>query len=296
MKKVGLGILPKRIQDLLRQAGIEADAHGVRACLVGGMVRDLLLGTASTDIDIVVEDDAFPMVRKWAAKFGAQFVLYEKFRTGTLTFKDGLSLDVVTARRETYSKGGALPDVVPSVMKDDILRRDFTINAMAIGLNADDFGVLYDDVGGLQDLESRIIRVLHAKSFIDDPTRILRAARYAMRFGFQLDALTQDSLEQAVKKDVFKTITAPRYFLELCRILEEGDPVPALDFLASWNAICYIPYGPGERARLIACRETDWEARLGVLLSGTDPAKAREIVTGFNISRSSQKIIGEARQ
>ncbi len=296
MKKVGLGLLSKRIQDLLRQAGMEADAQGVRVYLAGGMVRDLLLGVTSTDIDIVVEADAFVIVRRWASKFGAQFVLHEKFRTGSLTFKDGLIVDVTTARRETYSKGGALPDIVPSVMRDDILRRDFTVNAMALGLNADDFGVLYDDVNGLADLQAKLIRILHSKSFIDDPTRILRAARYVVRFGFQLEALTQDFLEQAIAADVFKTITPPRYFLELRRILEEADPVPAMDFLASWGAIRYVPYGAQERVRLMEAGAPGWEARLGVLLSGLEAAKARDIVIGFNIPRSSQKIIGEARQ
>ncbi|MBF0331453.1 MAG: CCA tRNA nucleotidyltransferase [Candidatus Omnitrophica bacterium] len=291
MKRVGLTLLPRNIQDLLRQVSAFADTQGVRAYLVGGMVRDLLLGMQSTDIDIVVEGDACIVARHWADKLGAELSLHEKFRTAALTFKDGLIIDVVTARRETYARGGALPDIVPSSLKDDILRRDFKINGMALGLNVNDFGILYDHAGGLKDLEAKLIRVLHSGSFVDDPTRILRAARYAVRFGFQLDALTHDLLGEAVRVDVFKTITAPRYFLELRRILEEKDPVPALDFLLSWDALRYISYGVAERVRLIEAGVTGWETRLGILLSGLAPLKAQEIMMGFNIPRPSQRII-----
>ncbi|MFH0753175.1 MAG: hypothetical protein V2A70_01255 [Candidatus Omnitrophota bacterium] len=296
MKKVSLTLLSGSIRDFLRAAGAVADSRGVRACLVGGMVRDLLLGVASTDVDVVIEEDVFQTARKLAKQFNAQMTSHEKFRTATLVFKSGLVVDLVTARRETYSKGGALPDVVPSVMKDDILRRDFTINAMAIGLNTGDFGVLYDQAGGFKDLQAKLIRVLHAASFIDDPTRILRAARYAVRFGFQLDALTQDLLDQAVMMDVFKSITQPRYFLEFRRILEEPDPVPALDCLASWNAVRYIPYHAQARAQLIQAGAGGWEERLAGLLSGLTPSRVQEMLAGFNIPCASKKRIMGARQ
>jgi len=260
----------------------------VRAYLVGGAVRDLLLGVASTDIDVVVEGDGLAFARRLEAALKARALFHEKFGTAALTLKDGLVLDVVTARRETYTRGGALPDVTPATLKEDLARRDFTVNAMAIALNTAAAGKLRDDLNGARDLDAKLIRIMHEGSFTDDPTRILRAARYAVRFGFQFEALTQDCLDQAVAADVFRTITPARYFLELRRILEEKDPVPAMDLLASWNAVRYVPYETDDRARLAASRG-GWADRLGELLGRTPIEEARKILTAFNVSRSAQK-------
>lgn len=288
MKRVKFALLPKDIQDLLKRVGAEADRLGVRAYLVGGVVRDLMLGQSSADIDIVIEGDGIAFARKLAEKFKVEALVHERFRTAALTLKDGMVLDVVTARRETYAAPGALPDVVAATMKEDILRRDFTVNALAAGLNADDFGVLRDDVHGTEDLEAKLIRVMHEQSFIDDPTRILRAARYAVRFGFQFDALTEDLLNQAVEQDVFKNITAPRYFLELRRILDEKDPIPVLDLLAAWGGIRYVAYEVANRLKLLQA-DASWEHRLGALFQGVPVPRADEILKGFNISNSSRK-------
>ena len=297
MKRVKFALFSKETQELLKLVGVQADQAGVRVYLVGGAVRDLLLGQSSLDIDVVVEGDAFALARKLAHKLKAEAVFHERFRTATLTLPDGMTLDVVTARRETYAQPGALPDIVPATMKEDFLRRDFTINALAAGLNADNFGVLYDDVQGEEDLGLRLIRIMHERSFMDDPTRILRAARYAVRFGFQLDALTQDLLDQAVDQDVFKTLTPSRYFLEFRRILDEKYPVPALDLLAAWGAVRYIRYEAADRARLVASGEvTAWESRLALLLKGTLPARGKELCVLFNISRSARQKIAQALQ
>ena len=252
MVRLKFNLLSGDIQDLLRRAGAEADRLEVRLYVVGGVVRDLWLGQPSSDIDIVVEGDAFAFARKLAHRLKAQTVFHERFRTAALTLDNSMVIDIVTARAETYARPGALPDIVPATLKEDLLRRDFTFNALAAGLNADNFGVLRDDLGGVADLEAKMIRIMHERSFIDDPTRILRAARYAVRFGFQFDALTQDLLNQAVEQDVFRTITPVRYFLEFRRILEEKDPLPILDLLASWNAVRYVPYEAADRVRLAA--------------------------------------------
>ncbi len=285
MKKVDLSLLPKNIKAIVADIGAEADKSGKRVYLVGGMVRDLLLGRPSTDIDIVVEGDACAFARKVAAREGAKAVFHEKFRTASLTLKGALVVDVVTARSEAYSKGGALPEIVPSTIKDDLLRRDFTVNALAAGLNADNYAVLLDDVGGCEDIEERLIRVMHEQSFIDDPTRILRAVRYAVRFGFQLEALTQDLLDQGVAAGVLGTISAPRYFLEFRRILDEDDPVPALDLLAALGAVRYVPYDAEGRARLVAAGKT-WEDRLAALLKSSPADSVEEKLVAFNIPRA----------
>jgi tRNA nucleotidyltransferase (CCA-adding enzyme) len=297
MKRVRLALLSKEIQDLLKRIGIEADRAGVRVYLVGGVVRDLLLGQSSSDIDVVVEGDGFSFARKLAGKLKAEAVFHERFRTAALTLTNGMVLDAVTARAETYAQPGALPDILPAGMKEDILRRDFTINALAVGLNADNFGVLRDDVQGEEDLGSKLIRVLHERSFIDDPTRILRAARYAVRFGFQLEALTQDLLSQALEQDVFKTLTPTRYFLELRRILDESDPVPVLDLLSAWNAVRYIRYRSPDRTRLVdAGQDAGWEVRFAALLKGTPQVRVDELCVLFNIPKSARQRISQVLQ
>lgn len=297
MKRLKFTLLPKDVQELLKRVGAEADRSEARVYLVGGVVRDLLLEQASSDIDIVVEGDGFAFARKLARKLKAEAVFHERFRTAALAVSDGMVLDVVTARRETYAHPGALPDIVPATMKEDLLRRDFTINALAVGLNADNFGVLRDDVQGAEDLESKLIRVMHERSFIDDPTRILRAARYAVRFGFQFDALTQDLLDQAVDQDVFKTLTPARYFLEFRRILEEKDPLPPLDLLMAWGAVRYVPYDAGGRARITAAGpDAPWEICLAALLKGMPPADAEGICVLLNISRCARQKIAQALQ
>ena len=297
MKRVKFALLSKDIQDILKRVGAEADRAEMRVYLVGGVVRDLLLGQLSSDIDIVVEGDGFAFARKLAHKLKAEAVFHERFRTAALTLKDGMVLDVVTARRETYAQLGALPDIVPATMKEDLLRRDFTVNALAAGLNAANFGVLRDDVNGAADLGSKLIRIMHEQSFLDDPTRILRAARYVVRFGFQFDALTQDLLNQAVDQDVFKTLTPTRYFLEFRRILEEKDPVPSLDLLAAWGAVRYLPYESADRARLVAAGpDAPWEGRFAALLKGAPQARVDELCVLFNMSRSARQKIAQALQ
>jgi tRNA nucleotidyltransferase (CCA-adding enzyme) len=282
--------LSKDVQQQLRLIGAEADKAGVRAFLVGGMVRDLLLRQSGGDIDVVVEGDAVAFARRLESVLKAKALIHEKFRTAALTLKDGSVLDVVTARRETYPAPGALPVIVPAKLKDDLLRRDFTMNALALSLNDEDLGVLCDDAKGFVDIEAKLIRIMHDKSLIDDPTRILRAARYAARFGFHLAALTQDALDEALAADVFKTLTPTRYFLELRRILDEKEPVPAMDTLAVWGAVRYVPYEAEDRMRLMAAGQ-GWEARLGALLKELPVAKAHEIMALFCISKSAQKRI-----
>ena len=290
MKQIDLSLLAKNVQDLIRRIGAEADAAGVRVYLVGGVVRELVLGYSSTDIDIAVEGDGIAFARRLAEKLKGKALFHDKFRTAALALRGGMVLDVVTARRETYACGGALPGIVPATLKEDLLRRDFTINAMAVSLNTDNFGSLRDDARGLKDIEMRSIRVMHQKSFVDDPTRILRAARYAVRFGFQFEALTEDLIDQALKADVFKTITAPRYFLELRRILEEKDPTPILDLLTACRAIRYVAYDADIRARLVKA-PGEWESRLAVFLQGMKTGDARALLAAFNVSRSAQKKI-----
>ena len=157
--------------------------------IVGGRVRDLLLERPATDLDLVVEGDALELVRALALDQGGEAVVHPRF--GTATYRNGtLRFDLATARTETYSRPGVLPDVRPGPIEEDLARRDFTVNAMALRLSPPDAGTLLDRFGSRQDVEEGLIRVLHDGSFVDDPTRIMRAIRYEQRLGFQIEPST----------------------------------------------------------------------------------------------------------
>src|SRR6185295_2270301 len=167
--------LPPERLTLLRQLGDLADRGGVSLYLVGGVVRDLLLKRENWDLDLTVEGDGIAFARAVSERYRAGLAVFERFATSRLVFPEGLMIDIATTRRESYAQPAALPDVEPASLNEDLYRRDFTINAMAIQLNAAQFGRLYDPYGGWQDLKAKTLRVLHTGSFRDDPTRIFRA-------------------------------------------------------------------------------------------------------------------------
>lgn len=213
--------LPSESLDMIRAAGELARELGLGLYLVGGVVRDLLLGRANFDLDLVVEGDAPKLAGLLAQRGGGVVVVHRRFGTAKFRCQD-LSLDLATARAETYAHPGALPTVKPGSINDDLLRRDFTINAMAIHLDPDNFGKLVDPFRGEKDLEHKLIRVLHEKSFVDDATRMLRAIRYEQRFDFQLETTT----EQLLRRDLsmLHTISGDRIRHELELIFKEERP------------------------------------------------------------------------
>jgi tRNA nucleotidyltransferase (CCA-adding enzyme) len=217
--------LPLPVLALVKIAGKEADELGLGLYLVGGVVRDLFLGRANFDFDLVVEGDAIKLAQRLAKDSQAKLTIHSRFGTAKLHYP-GFSLDLATARSETYSKPGALPTVKPGNLKDDLIRRDFSINAMALCLMPHRFGELIDLYNGKNDLDNRFIRILHPDSFIDDATRILRAIRYEQRLGFKLEAET----ERLLRRDVtmLNTISGDRIRHELELILKEDKPERAL--------------------------------------------------------------------
>ena len=198
-----------------------------RVFLVGGAVRDLLLRRERTDIDLVVIGDAATL----ATALGAEVVEHERFATAKLRL-DGHEVDIATAREEVYERPGALPTVVPAAtIEADLGRRDFTINAMALPLRGEQR--LIDPLDGHPDLEGGLLRVLHRRSFVDDPTRALRAARYAARFGFALEEKTETLLRDAD----LATVSADRRNIELLRLAAEPEAVRGFGLLAEWGLI-----------------------------------------------------------
>ncbi len=205
---------------LLDRIGAAADPAGVRVFLVGGAVRDIIAGTASPDLDVLVEGDAITLGKHLSESFNYKIKTYAEFGTATL-FTEHATVDLVTARTETYSRPGALPEVGPASMEDDLKRRDFTINAMCFSLNSGSFGTLFDPFGGLDDLHAGTIRILHRNSFIDDPTRIFRAVRFKCRFGFNYDADTELLMKDAVARGAVGTVSGRRIYKEIRLIMKE---------------------------------------------------------------------------
>ena len=191
------------------------------AWLVGGAVRDLLLGAPAVDLDVAVEGDARETARALAERLDGQVREHERFGTATVR-ADGLVVDLATTRRETYAEPGALPDVQPAPLDDDLARRDFTVNAMAAGLAGEALGELRDPHGGRYDLETGVIRVLHDRSFLDDPTRLLRAVRYEARLGARMDASTEQLARSAIAGGAPSTVSGARIRDELLDLLHES--------------------------------------------------------------------------
>jgi tRNA nucleotidyltransferase (CCA-adding enzyme) len=220
-------------------ASVHDVAGGKPVYLVGGAVRDLLLGRGRADIDLVIEGDAAAL----AARLGSEVVEHERFATAKAQL-GGHEVDIATARAESYPNPGALPEVEPTAgIAADLARRDFTVNAMAIPLRRDP--ELIDPHRGREDLEAGLLRVLHARSFEDDPTRALRAARYAARFGFELEP---DTAELLVKADL-STVSTDRREAELLRLAGETEAVRGFSLLAGWGLV-----DPGEQGVEVAGR------------------------------------------
>ena len=203
-----------------------AQGESLPMYLVGGPVRDALLGAPVKDLDFVLEGDATVLARRLAGATGGDVVTHARFGTATVTLP-GARVDFVTARRENYPRPGALPEVSPGSISADLDRRDFTINALALPLWEASPEIL-DHHGGREDLERGIIRTLHGNSFADDPTRIFRAIRYERRLGFSIHGETLAEMKDALERGCVASVTADRVRHELQRILEEADPAPAL--------------------------------------------------------------------
>ncbi len=189
--------------------------------VVGGAVRDVLLGRGPHELDFVVEGDAVAVARRAAERLGGRVTVHERFGTATVEASDA-TFDLAGARRERYERPGALPDVeLGASLAEDLARRDFTVNAIALHL-ADGELTYYD--GAREDLEAGVLRVLHDGSFRDDPTRLLRLARYAARLSFSADARTDQLAAEAVADGAIDTVTGSRLGAELRLLLGEPQP------------------------------------------------------------------------
>lgn len=232
--------LPGSIQELLREFGEVADRLGICAFAVGGFVRDLLLRQDNLDIDLVVEGDGIAFAQAFARDRSCRVRSHRKFGTAVLIFPDGFKVDIASARMEYYLEPGALPNVEHASIRLDLARRDFTVNTLALALNADTFGELLDFFQAQRDLREKAIRVLHNLSFVEDPTRVFRAIRFEQRLGFHLGRHTEHLLRSAVSTGFLDKVGGPRVFNELVIILREANPLPAVQRLAELDLLKYL--------------------------------------------------------
>lgn len=288
---------------------IEASSDSVDGVfLVGGTVRDILLGEKSFDVDIAVEGDAIGLAKELAEKLGGRMRVHDRFGTAVVLYGVDERVDVVTARTETYHAPGALPAVEHAAIRDDLERRDFTINAMAVSLGREDFGALVDPFGGRVDLAAGSLRVLHERSFVDDPTRIFRGIRYENRYGFRMDADTTRLAHACVERGLVSELSPARLRDELVLLLDEEATVDhSLERLAELGAAEAIHEGlaaDSEAARLIHRGRAlagelevgvpSWRIGLAALARNLDGEEVRTWLSRLAIRRSDAMLIAGA--
>jgi tRNA nucleotidyltransferase (CCA-adding enzyme) len=257
--------LPVDRQLLLRFVADVAAGHGFPIYMVGGSVRDLILGRAIGDFDLTIEGDAGALAESILRRLGGKITVHSKFRTARWTLTEStverlgvpmfeadnlpLNLDFVSARSETYAHPGALPTIKRSGIEDDLHRRDFTINAMAVRLDGIHFGELVDPLNGQKDIENKLIRMLHKRSFIDDPTRMFRAIRYSMRYQFNLETDTRNALYDNEARNVLSQLSGERIRHEFDLIFEEERPVLSLAALDDASGLTRVIHPALENGR-----------------------------------------------
>ncbi len=315
IKKLMAERLPVHVYEFLKKAGEVAEEMGFQAYGVGGFVRDLLLRRDTFDIDIVVEGDGMAFSERLAAYTNGVSKRHRKFKTASLTLPDGFQVDIASARLEYYDRPAALPTVTHSSIKLDLFRRDFTINTLAVRLKPDSFGQLLDFFGAQEDLRERRIRVLNNLSFVEDPTRILRAIRFEQRFGFRLGKHTLNLMKHAIQNNFIDLLSGKRLFNEFSLILEEEDPVAMLKRMDELDVLKAIHPKLVIHERILnllrAVRETlawydllfqrqkadKWVVYLFALTDYTRPEVLGEVMERFKIPpKSRQKWQDERRE
>ena len=234
------GRLPRTLYNLLIQVGKQGEEYQVRIFLVGGFVRDLLLGISNLDIDLVVEGNSMALAKIFAKRQEGRVRTHDRFGTATVICSNTQKLDFATARTEYYEFPAALPTVEQSSIKKDLYRRDFTINTLAICLNHPKFGELIDFYGGQRDLHGKTIRVLHSLSFIEDPTRVFRAIRFAQRLNFRLGKETTTLIKSAISMGAFQRLSKSRLLNETILLLSAETPRKILQQLAEFDLLKLI--------------------------------------------------------
>lgn len=289
--------------------------------IVGGFVRDLILGVEDFDLDIVIEGDGIHFAKELSDRLKADFIKHRRFQTATIVIKDkahfrenffssGIKIDIATARKEIYEQPAQLPRVSPGTIKDDLGRRDFSINAMAVSISEGAFGQLVDFYNSRKDLRNKKIRVLHPLSFIDDPTRILRAIRFEQRFNFSLEKTTLRLLKEAVGLKMLQKVHKHRLRDELILIFKEPQAIRCIRRVYDLCGFGFIHQGLRLSGPMLAMLKRANEIHvwfranfphkrrlelrvlyLAIVLEGLPFLTLRKVLTDFAFHKSESKIV-----
>jgi tRNA nucleotidyltransferase/poly(A) polymerase len=228
---------------ILAAVGAAAARAGLKAWAVGGFARDYYLGKNTFDIDVCALGDTRPLADFCIKTYGAQAVHFKNFGTARVVFAGGLKLDFVRCRKEVYDKPAALPRVSPGNLADDLYRRDFTANAWALSLLPYEFLKSFDLFESRAAIDAGLVKILHPKSFEDDPTRVFRALRFCARFDWRLETETEKLLKACVRGGFMSLLSRERVRQELIRILEENNPLPCLKLAVKYGVLKFIYAG-----------------------------------------------------
>ncbi len=260
-------MIPEKYKEILYMVGEYANKLGLRAWVVGGAVRDFYLSRDTQDIDLAFSGNQESVAGFCVKRWGGNKHKFSRFFTYRVDLNNGLKLDMIRTRKENYPYPGCLPHVEPSpCIKDDLFRRDFTTNAWCCSITPDTFGKLYDPFGAQKDIERGLVRILHEKSFLDDPTRLYRAVRFAGRFGWTLAPKTERLLMSAVKEEFPLLVSRERFSHEFLKILQEPrikeifilmEKYDLLKFAwpgLQWSRHLFQVNNPYERVGVLACQ------------------------------------------
>ena len=306
--------LPADIFYVLELAGQIAQELDSTVYCVGGYVRDLFLQVPNFDVDLVVEGDGRELATRLAERLGGKIRIHERFGTAAVLLKEGTKIDVATARTEYYEFPAALPMVEKSSIREDMYRRDFTINTMALCLNPNKFGDLIDYFGGRKDIQNRYIRILYNLSFVEDPTRILRAIRFEQRYKFTIETDTFRFARDAIERSMLGKLSYKRIMHEFILILSEKDPLSALERMKETGVWKYIlPEVKLEEVNKIPVRRIPivmgwWETRyygrkvqawlvyILVIFSKLTSAQVSEVLNRYHLDKYAQRCIEDSAQ
>lgn len=314
MKKY-LEKLPPELKKIINLAAKVSKETAMPAYLVGGFLRDLILGVPNFDLDITVQGDGIAFARKLEKKLKSAIRVHERFGTATLVLGNGLKVDIATTRKEKYPVCACLPVVSRGSLSEDLMRRDFTINAMAVSITGGDDQKLIDLFGGEEDLKFGKIRVLHSLSFEDDPTRILRAIRFEQRFDFKIEPCTLTLLKKAVGAGLLNKVSAHRARDEVVLMLKEENPFKEIKRLDDLGGLYFLSdklkfAKPAQDLFKAISRQVSWFAKnysarrkldtwliyLTALLKTLNLAQLKMVICKLGLSKGEEKrIIGYCR-
>lgn len=302
---------PKEVLERVKFIARLAEELSYPVYAVGGFVRDLIMGLKDFDLDVVVEGDGINFAKELHSRIaGSAFIRHRQFGTATVSFEDKAKVDIASARKEIYEHPASLPKVTFGTIKDDLGRRDFSVNAMALDISRHNFGALVDFFAGTDDIKKKLIRALHTASFIDDPTRILRAIRFEQRFNFRIEPGTLRLIREALDLRMLEKVHNHRLRDELILILKEPQAIKcvkrintlcAFRFIHSAIAVDRKTISSLEKIKLIHLwfeenfshrRKIElWVLYLAVLLEGLEPSEQQIILSEFAFRKGEIKII-----